>query len=318
MSDEMMAQAEQEMAQQQAEMEQAASMDAFIEEQAQEQDDEELADALAEELEAAYGEEMEQASFGGRYPLSLSDFEEEQGLGEEDLMPSPLSPEEQAEMDAALAEMGIPAPELPQPQAEAPKAPEAPKAAKRQGGRILTYELNGEKGLVHRSKNQRSGSMIGIYIAEQAGLDASSGPWAARCETHGAQANYDSRRTVFRGAAIPTWCESCQQIMEQGGKPAPEPKAAKGQSLEAKLAKAKAKMEKASQAYQQARQELADLEKLMEAEAQAEAELLPDQPISPEEQERLDWLMADLSIDGGEFSAASHPWLNPEPMEQGA
>lgn len=73
------------------------------------------------------------------------------------------------------------------------------------------YEFNGLAGCVVQRKSQRTGHLVGLYNAEQAGMDPDSGPWATVCEKHSIICNHSTLKLARDHLGDPTmWCEECQ------------------------------------------------------------------------------------------------------------
>lgn len=47
------------------------------------------------------------------------------------------------------------------------------------------YDFNGLAGCVEQRKSRETGLLVGLYHAEQAGMDPAAGAWATVCEAHG-------------------------------------------------------------------------------------------------------------------------------------
>lgn len=76
----------------------------------------------------------------------------------------------------------------------------------------MEYVFNGLAGSVVQRMSRRTGRLVGLYEAEQAALDAESGPWATVCEEHGTICNHGSLRLARHHLGDPTmWCELCQE-----------------------------------------------------------------------------------------------------------
>lgn len=79
------------------------------------------------------------------------------------------------------------------------------------------YNAEGFAGCVQFRKVQRTGTMVGIYHAEQAGLCVEGGPWVTSCE-HGSLINHNNLRLAKLFAPVPDeWCEECHAIRETKG-----------------------------------------------------------------------------------------------------
>lgn len=72
------------------------------------------------------------------------------------------------------------------------------------------YDFNGLAGCVEQRKSRASGLMVGLYHAEQAGMDPEAGKWATVCEAHGQIVNHASLCLARFHLADPEgWCEVC-------------------------------------------------------------------------------------------------------------
>lgn len=75
------------------------------------------------------------------------------------------------------------------------------------------YDFNGLAGCVVQRKSRTTGHLVGLYHAEQAGLDSSAGPWATLCEEHGHIINHDTLALARSHLGDPTgWCEPCMEV----------------------------------------------------------------------------------------------------------
>lgn len=69
-------------------------------------------------------------------------------------------------------------------------------------------------GQVARMLNRETGSLMGVYRAEEAGLDTLGGPWVAVCEDHGSIVNVQTARRAHEAARDPrSFCEGCRDSM---------------------------------------------------------------------------------------------------------
>ena len=74
------------------------------------------------------------------------------------------------------------------------------------------YFFNGLAGCVVQQKSQRTGFVVGLYNAAQAGFDDGDGlsPWATVCEAHGHIVNHDTLAVARSHLGDPAgWCELC-------------------------------------------------------------------------------------------------------------
>jgi len=76
---------------------------------------------------------------------------------------------------------------------------------------MQTYAFNNLAGCVVQRRSRRTGTLIGLYAAEQAGLDPASGPWATVCEDHGAIATHATLNLARAHLPAVEWCEACQE-----------------------------------------------------------------------------------------------------------
>ena len=74
-----------------------------------------------------------------------------------------------------------------------------------------TYNLNGYAGLVERRRNRRTGTLVGLYHAHQAGIDADpETPWVTVCEDHGSTISHQTLALARSGMVAPDdWCDEC-------------------------------------------------------------------------------------------------------------
>jgi hypothetical protein len=73
------------------------------------------------------------------------------------------------------------------------------------------YSFNGLAGCVVQRRSQRTGTLVGLYAAEQADLDPDAGPWATVCERHNAITNHTTLSLARAHLPIVEWCEACQE-----------------------------------------------------------------------------------------------------------
>ena len=74
------------------------------------------------------------------------------------------------------------------------------------------YSFAGLDGCVVQRRAQQTGTLVGVYNSEQAGLeDDMSCAWMTVCEAHGVLVGHTSMRTAVSWAADPaSWCEWCR------------------------------------------------------------------------------------------------------------
>ncbi len=74
------------------------------------------------------------------------------------------------------------------------------------------YNEHGLAGCVQKTRSRKTGTMVGVYNAEQAGLDTEGGPWAVICEEHDSVVNFPSITTARSWAPTPhEFCDECQK-----------------------------------------------------------------------------------------------------------
>lgn len=76
---------------------------------------------------------------------------------------------------------------------------------------MQTYAFNNLTGCVVQRRSRRTGTLVGLYAAEQAGLDPAGGSWATVCEDHGVIANHATLDLARRHLPAVEWCEACQE-----------------------------------------------------------------------------------------------------------
>ena len=77
---------------------------------------------------------------------------------------------------------------------------------------ITAYSHNGLAGCVQQRIAQQTKSLVGVYHAEQAGMESDpSIPWATVCEKHGNLVCHPTLRLARYHAVDPKgWCEDCR------------------------------------------------------------------------------------------------------------
>jgi hypothetical protein len=76
---------------------------------------------------------------------------------------------------------------------------------------VRQYCANGFAGCVSQRKSRVTGTLVGVYRNDQAGLDTAE-PWSTVCEDHGHVVSHDTLRLAIWHAADPSgWCESCME-----------------------------------------------------------------------------------------------------------
>lgn len=72
------------------------------------------------------------------------------------------------------------------------------------------YAFNNLAGCVVQRKSRETGLLVGLYNAEQAGMDPEAGPWVTVCEEHGQLVNHSTLKLAMWHLADPKgWCEVC-------------------------------------------------------------------------------------------------------------
>lgn len=90
---------------------------------------------------------------------------------------------------------------------------------------IREYGFNDLAGCVVQRKSKESGLLVGLYNADQAGMDASAGPWSTVCEPHGQILNHETLKLANWHLANPTgWCEVCSGVESDDDTQPPSPK----------------------------------------------------------------------------------------------
>jgi len=78
------------------------------------------------------------------------------------------------------------------------------------------YSAHGLAGCVRLRTARTTGTKVGVYNAEQAGMDDGDGalPWVTVCEAHGALINHETLALAKYHAVMPQdWCGSCQEAL---------------------------------------------------------------------------------------------------------
>lgn len=80
------------------------------------------------------------------------------------------------------------------------------------------HKFNGLAGCVVQRRSRTTGHVVGLYHAEQAGMDPDSGAWATVCEEHSSICNHDTLALARAHLGDPTmWCEQCRVELEGKG-----------------------------------------------------------------------------------------------------
>lgn len=78
--------------------------------------------------------------------------------------------------------------------------------------KVKQYNMAGRAGCLQLRKAQSTGTLVGIYNSDQAGLNTESGTWSVVCEEHGAILGCEKQGDARAQAADPQgWCEGCRQ-----------------------------------------------------------------------------------------------------------
>lgn len=93
---------------------------------------------------------------------------------------------------------------------------------------VQTYAFNNLAGCVVQRRSRRTGMLVSLYAAEQAGLDPAGGPWATVCEDHGAIANHATLDLARAHLPAVEWCEACQERLRARQRHADSAAAEKG------------------------------------------------------------------------------------------
>lgn len=64
-------------------------------------------------------------------------------------------------------------------------------------------------GCVQLRRSRKTGTLVGIYRASEAGLDDEGGAWVTVCEDHGTLCNHETRKLAEWHAPSVDWCEDC-------------------------------------------------------------------------------------------------------------
>ena len=78
----------------------------------------------------------------------------------------------------------------------------------------LQYDFNGLMGCVIQSRSRITGTLAGLYQADQAGLDPDAGRWVTVCEVHSTCVNHDTQRLARAHLPDPSsWCDDCREAL---------------------------------------------------------------------------------------------------------
>lgn len=74
------------------------------------------------------------------------------------------------------------------------------------------YDFNSLAGCVIQRRSRISGTLVGLYQAEQAGLDPEAGRWVTVCEDHATCVNHATLAAARAHLPDPTmWCDPCRE-----------------------------------------------------------------------------------------------------------
>lgn len=67
-------------------------------------------------------------------------------------------------------------------------------------------------GLIDYRKSRQSGTHVGLYRAEEAGLDPDGGQYVTVCEEHNTLVNHDTLSIARSHMPYPSgWCDDCRE-----------------------------------------------------------------------------------------------------------
>lgn len=73
------------------------------------------------------------------------------------------------------------------------------------------YDFNGLAGCVMQRRSRVTGTLAGLYQAEQAGMDPEAGNWVTVCEDHSTCVNHATLAAARAHLSDPTmWCDDCR------------------------------------------------------------------------------------------------------------
>jgi hypothetical protein len=79
------------------------------------------------------------------------------------------------------------------------------------------YAFNGLAGCVEQRRSRITGTLAGLYQAEQAGMDPEAGKWSTVCEDHATCVNHATLAIARAHLPDPTsWCETCRENTARG------------------------------------------------------------------------------------------------------
>jgi len=79
------------------------------------------------------------------------------------------------------------------------------------------YGLDGFAGLVQKMRAHSTGTEVGLYAADQAGMESDpETPWCTVCEEHNTLVCHSTLALARSHAADPAgWCEECRANLER-------------------------------------------------------------------------------------------------------
>ncbi len=78
------------------------------------------------------------------------------------------------------------------------------------------YSFKNLSGCVEQRKSRANGKLVGLYHAEQAGLDPTDGRWVTVCEEDGALCSHGTIALARAHLCDPAgWCEACRGGAEE-------------------------------------------------------------------------------------------------------
>lgn len=78
------------------------------------------------------------------------------------------------------------------------------------------YDAHGLAGCVEQKNCRATGNLMGLYAADQAGLEEDREfPWAVVCEQHGTVLRAETLKLARAHMSRPEWCEECQDQLDQ-------------------------------------------------------------------------------------------------------
>jgi hypothetical protein len=79
---------------------------------------------------------------------------------------------------------------------------------------VKLYSYNGLKGCVQQFRARATGTLLGLYHAEQAGIAAEAGsPWATVCEEHSTMVLHSSLAQARKVHNPRAFCDACREAI---------------------------------------------------------------------------------------------------------